>query len=789
MTFPVLPSNGPSGYNLTKSLRFRSSANAYLNRTPASASNQKTWTFSAWVKLGNTSGNPCIFSGGSGAGSRIELYVVSSTGQLASDIQNIGQGFATTSVFRDYSSWYHIVWVTDTTNATANNRSIVYVNNVLQSITVTNALGLNSNYGINGNVIHAIGELSNSLTATPFDGYMAEVNFVDGQALTPSSFGSTNALTGVWQPAKYTGTYGTNGFYLPFTNTTSTTTLGYDLSGNSNNWTTNNFSLTAGSTYDSMTDVPTLTSATVANYATWNALISSRLTTFTYRDGNLRVTPPGANWASSVSTGGMATNYKYYSEHKIASIQQSNAVALGITSQTNDALGGNTAHSNSASGIWYGSDGAKWVDGVNTSSAGATYTAGDIIGIAVDCVNNQVTFYKNNVSQFTQSFTASIIANNVLFGVDLYHFNTDLTSNFGQQGFTYTPPSGFVALNTYNLSTSNIVKGNTVTDATLYTGNGSSQSVVNASSFKPDFVWIKDRSGVRWHNLYDSVRGATKDIYSNATDAEGTNPTRLTSFNSNGFSVGSGTDVNANGEFFVGWQWQAGQGSSSSNTAGSITSTVSANPTAGFSIVTYTGNGVAATVGHGLGVAPSMIITKSRSQSTENWEVQHTSLANTQTIRLNTTGAARTSADYNNTFPTSSVFSLGAFTGINNNGSTYVSYCFAQISGYSAFGKYTGNGSSDGSFVYTGFRPKFILIKRTDGVSNWVIWDTARSTYNEIKLQLFPNTSDTEDNTGACDALSNGFKLRNTNSTWNASGGTYIYMAFAENPFKNALAR
>ena len=308
-------------------------------------------------------------------------------------------------------------------------------------------------------------------------------------------------------------------------------------------------------------------------------------------------------------------------------------------------------------------------------------------------------------------------------------------------------------------------------------------------------VWIKSRSGAYDHGLNDSNRGAGKFLFSNLTSAEGNYPTDFASFNSNGFTLGTGTGVvtNNSGSTYVGWQWKAG-GTAVSNTAGTITSSVSANTTAGFSVVTYTGTGANATVGHGLGVAPGMVIIKSRSVAT-NWIVYHSSVAATAHLVLNLTDAAYTDVAFNNTAPTSSVFSIGpAGYSVNNSAATYVAYCWAPVAGYSAFGSYTGNGSADGPFIYTGFRPRFLMIKRTDTAgNNWVILDTSRDTYNAAGLYLYPNLSAAEDDyrasTGPIDILSNGLKQRSTLSNVNASGGTYIYACFAENPLRYANAR
>jgi len=278
-------------------------------------------------------------------------------------------------------------------------------------------------------------------------------------------------------------------------------------------------------------------------------------------------------------------------------------------------------------------------------------------------------------------------------------------------------------------------------------------------------------------------------LFTNSTGAEATETQGLTAFTSTGFTVGSDASVNSNGSSYVGWAWDA-NGTGVTNTAGSITSTVSANTSAGFSIVTYTGNASAATVGHGLGGAPKMIIVKQRNTS-RNWAVWQTSLTGGQALFLDSTlGTQSDTTIWNNTTPTSSVFSVATSTYTNQSSGTYVAYCFSEVAGYSKFGSYTGNGSADGTFVYTGFRPKFLLFKRTDtGGQNWRIQDVSRNPSNTSDLALYPNSSGAEDSGFAIDFLSNGFKLRGTDSGSNASGSTYIYMAVAENPYKYSLAR
>jgi hypothetical protein len=331
--------------------------------------------------------------------------------------------------------------------------------------------------------------------------------------------------------------------------------------------------------------------------------------------------------------------------------------------------------------------------------------------------------------------------------------------------------------------------------ATTYTGTGASLTIANtvgSASFQPDLVWVKGRSGATDHAWYDAVRGVQKQLESNNDVAETTETTGLTAFGTTGFTIGALAQMNTSAATYVGWQWNAG-GSTVTNTTGTISAQVRANTTAGFSVVTYTGTGANATVGHGLGVAPRMIIIKNRTDvAGRDWQVYHVSLTSAANcIQLNQTNAQASSpTQFNSTAPTSSVFSIGTAGATNGSTNSHVAYCFAAVAGYSAFGSYTGNGSSDGVFVFLGLRARFLMIKRTDSTGGWVMLDTARDTYNDVDNYLYANSSAADaGSSNVLDINSNGFKIRNSWTDINASGGTYIYMAFAENPFKLSLAR
>jgi len=321
----------------------------------------------------------------------------------------------------------------------------------------------------------------------------------------------------------------------------------------------------------------------------------------------------------------------------------------------------------------------------------------------------------------------------------------------------------------------------------LHTGNGSTQSITldGSENMSPDWVWLKVRSTHGDHGIFDTVRGTTKFIRSNKTNAEATSDS-ISSFDSNGFSLGAGW--NDNSTTFASWNWKAGTSftnDASATGVGTIDSTGSINTTAGFSIISYSGTGTAGTIAHGLGSTPKMIIVKVRNFVT-NWIVHHGSIASTKVLHIDTTNAETTNDAFNDTLPTSSVFSVKTANGINASGKTYIAYCFADVKGYSKFGKYTGNGNADGTFVYTGFLPAFVLLKRTDSDNWWHIFDNKRDAFNLTDTVLYPNKNNAESTIILGDMLSNGFKLRQTDADVNLSGSPYIYMAFAESPFTNS---
>jgi len=314
----------------------------------------------------------------------------------------------------------------------------------------------------------------------------------------------------------------------------------------------------------------------------------------------------------------------------------------------------------------------------------------------------------------------------------------------------------------------------------LYSGNYQSHAITGVG-FQPDWVWIKERTSTSSHRLMDAVRGVGKGISSNDATAEESLAALLTSFDSDGFTVGADNGVNQNNQTYAAWNWKAGTGQGSSNTDGSINTTyTSVNTTAGFSISKYTGTGSNATVGHGLGAVPKIVITKNLSSS-NNWAMYHASVGNTKSLQLDGNGAPATSAAYwNNTTPTSSVFTVSTGNDVNKSGDSIIAYCFAEKTGYSKFGKYTGTGSADGPFIYTGFKPAFVILKVSSDTNDWTMFDNKRSEFNVTNKALLPNLNNSESTDHAIDFLSNGFRIKDNDGTVNPNGQTMIYLAFGQ---------
>ena len=768
-----------TGYEIEQSIRFNDDDAAYLYRdNDAAQTDTKKFTYSLWIKRTAITGgtNTGLLSGGSGttSGRTDFLFTAgSATGDgsnndaLKFDIYTGGwtQRRATAKL-RDSSAWYHIVLVYDAANSTANDTLIIYQNGT--RLTLDSTSGVPNNLSlVNANSQRTKVGADASNTPVEFDGYMAEINMIDGQALAPTALGETND-DGVWVPKAYSGTYGDNGFYI--TGATDSD-LGEDFSGNNNDFTS-----TGLTTADQMSDTPT------NNFWTLNPT-DPHGSNINILDGNLRadctssatgsvfapMLPETGKWAWKITaTLNMGSGAEY--------------PVLGIVPSNNADLSGPMRSGGTGEG--YGADGRFFsASAGSNSSYGATWADGDVIEVGWDADNGALSFWHNGSAQ-----GVAVTGLTGRWKPAQDHYSTaggDTLSDFGQSGYTPTD-SSYKTLCTANLPTPTVKDGSKYFQPTLYTGTGSSRSVDQSgnSTFEPSFVWIKARNAGYDHALYDQVRGVTKELKSNATSAEATISTGLTAFESDGFQVGSRIGVNGGSDTFVAWQWKA-NGAGSSNTDGSInTNKTSANATAGFSVIEWSGTGANGTIGHGLGIQPSLYIVKNTA-TTNSWMVGSTLYANTQFLILNATDALDTAAAvWNSTYPTSSVINLGSNVGSNGSGTNnMICYAFAEIPGYSSIGSYEGNGNADGSFVYTGFKPSFILTKNIDTGDQWGIRDTTRNPFNVTDKLLNPNanSAETSSTTGYIDILSNGFKARSADSNINSS--TLIYMAFAENPF------
>lgn len=785
------------GYEIEKSLRLRASASAYLSRTPGVAGDRTKWTFSAWVKRGALNGAQCLFSCNQGASTETQCTFFPSPDNSISILSQTSASIyaqkVSNQLFRDVAGFYHLVFVWDTNNATAGDRLRIYVNGVRVTSfakSVDPALGATSYINVAG--LHEIGAMLYGSQMYKFDGYIGHVAFVDGQALDATSFGQFHPITGQWIPKKYTGTYGTNGFYLDFKDGSSLTNLTADKSGNNNNWTANNISLTAGVTYDWMDDTPS------NNFAVLNPLAKS--TPGECKQGNLVYNSAGAPF-STVKASQLPT-YKVYAEFVVPATKT--WCRFGLVNDAQRIINGSGTEAIGRIGYpgsicYLASDGDIYIDNAVVAS-GATPATSDIVGLAYDPATGKVWFSLNGVwlnSGVPAAGTGqcATLSTSITWAIALTEAGSqDVFTNFGQRPFAYTPPAGFMALCTKNSPEPVIKNPKLQFDVLSYTGTGSTRSVTGAL-FQPDFVWAKNRTTASDHQLYDTVRGATNALFSNTAGTESLVAEGVTSFDSSGFSVGS-SSINQNSNAIVSWLWKAG-GSAVTNTAGSITSQVSANTIAGFSIVTYTGTGVDATVGHGLGVAPSMVIYKGRGNQSLNWIVYHRSISPTSFLELNTPSSSLSSTSFTvfgtaPTATTSNVLHVGRNINARNTNETgynYVAYCFAEIPGFSRIGSYVGNGSADGPFVNLGFRPAFVIVKRTDATSDWAILDNKRNAANPVGLELDANLSQAEITPGwSYDFVSNGFKYRSATGL-NVSGATYIYAAFAEAPFNYANAR
>ena len=731
------------GYTVVDSMLFNG-IDAYLGRTPTVAGNRRTWTFSCWTKRGRLTGSQVMFSASNTDNSQFVDVTINGSNQLELDILDNNSTRTirhTVAVFRDPSAWYHVVLAVDTTQATATDRIKLYVNNeLLTTVAGTGTFpNLNAATQVNANTgSNAIGRRQGSADRY-YDAYLSELNLIDGQALEPSAFGKTGAF-GEWLPKKYRGTYGTNGFYLEALDSAD---LGKDTSGNGNNWVN---STTVVQVIDTPTD----------NFAVMNPLAYSP--SMTHSNGNLKLNGTLANWYGSPATIYVDSG-KWYWETTITSRGTYSQVGLA----EEDWLPNSSPGLQSNAYGYYSFNGNAVRDGT-TTAYGATYTTGDVIGITLDYDNGEITYYKNGVSQgvaFT-GVTEKLTPASALYGTATHNYN------FGQLPFAYAVPTGFKALSTKNLPDATVVPSENF-DVIL--GDGATIKDTAEAVYPTQLSWIKGL-GVNNHQLIDSVRGLDNVLQCNTTS---TTTTYVT-------PVGNS----------VAWNWKAG--TEVTNNEGAIATQVSANSEAGFSIVTWTKNGGsgARTIGHGLGGVPQIVFFK-EVDDPSNWStyIGVTGSTTRDYLYLNLVDAQGSDAlQWDDTAPTSTEFTYNQTYSFGSGDSdTMLGYFFRSIEGYSKISTYTGNGNANGPFVYTGFRPAYVLAKRTNGEDGWYILDAARNTVNAVNSALFANASGAENTvTDRVDLLSNGFKLRTTSGP-NQTGATYIYMAVAEQPFKNTNAR
>ena len=813
---------------IQRSLRFNSEDTAYLNRTPSSASNRKTWTWSSWVKrdqasagtnrymfmAGQTDGNDNVAHISFDNNDRFRFYGISGSFDFK---------IRTNNVYRDTTAWYHVMVAFDTTQATASNRAKLYVNGVQ----ITDSLGQsdypsqNHDSYFNNNVLHNIGRY-NSGTTQWFEGYMAEINFIDGYAYDSSYFGFTDPQTGIWMPKRYEGAYGTNGFYLDFSDNSSTAALGIDKSPNGNDWTTNNFSVAAWPENDSVIDTPT------NNFVILND--NDRNSNAPLANGGLQTAATATGGHYPVFTTKAIKSGKWYLEWKfrtndsgLPSIME--AQHDSGSHNTDSTVGNNTSTVNKRGyGLLPGDGRTSSQSGY--ASYGSAISSSDTAQCAFDADTGKIYWGKNNT--WFNSGNPETGANPAFSGIDMtkewlftwhvYGNANNVSVNFGSQGFTYTPPSGFKALCTENLSlnqTPSAIKPKKHFDVVTYTGNGSTGQSITSLEFQPDLIWFKSRSHARNNSFSDSVRGRAKVMFPDVTNAEDTDGDTqgVISYNPNGFTLGTpynSSSMNSNGETSVAWCWKAGGNSNTYNIDGKGYATAAAagldggtidptgssiNTEAGFSISTYTGNGTAgATVAHGLGKKPAWIIIKRR-DAVDNWMVYHKQSNEGSSpedfyLELNSTGSTNNSTIMlNDTAPTTTLITLGSDNSVNGNTATYVMYCWAEIPGFSKFGEYRArDADNSGPYIHTDFKPAWVMSK---GLSlswqDWSIFDYKRSNFgsNPRSGKLGANQSNAEvnDDYNRVDFLSDGWRVSGLSASDINYGSGYpkqLYMAFAE---------
>ena len=789
------------GSVIDHSIRFNRGDNPHFSRTPSSAGNRKVWTYSVWLKRTDF-GQRSFFQAYDGSSSR--RFQLSFNND---DTLNFNQGGNSSSglagsymMFRDPTAWYHIVAVADYKNSTAADRFKVYVNGSQISLNITDSIE-DADGQCNGAFEHEIGAVGSSNSV--FDGYMADINFIDGQALDASYFGYTEFQTKVWRPKRYTGTYGNNGFKLDFRDFSgdTATTIGRDYSGNQNNFSPDNF----GGTGDGAIDSPT------NNFTSFNKIMDYSLNA-DITEAGLRVEGPdsGHNDRRIYAPFAIPLTGKYYVEVKCVK----NGARGTIGFSDGDINGGGSGNNWFSFGFHGGGYSTSFTKvGSNTSD----FSLNDYVSFALDMDAGKMWLVKNgNVDVTAQESITNIIRTNLDRPLRWFYQETSSDEsaalfNFGQFPYNYTVPDGFKTLSSRNIQPTYFDATNQPAktflnpkkhfDVLTYSGNSSSSKVVTGLEFEPDFVWIKAYSGSsspgsQNNYLVDSVRGATgsvtKKIYSNSDAVENggqndsANGVKLIS---NGIELTTSNDGTNSNNNYVAWCWKAGD-STSSNTAGDVTSTVSVNDEAGFSIVSFTtpSSGSGFSIGHGLSKAPETIWMKNRSYA-NNWDVYHhdngsSSMGPAEQYRLvfNSTAAREDQPFLDDTVPTSSVFRTRGNNQWYPGNNQIIAYCFYSVPGFSKYGSYVGNGSSNGVYVHLGFKPAMMIIKRISNTEDWWIHDYKRNPYNPVNNNLYPNGTNSTATEVALDHYADGFKLRTSNQNWNNNNEIYVYWAWADQP-------
>jgi hypothetical protein len=813
-------------FGITNSLRCNRADTGDLRYTPQSNSGQKH-TISFWIKrseLSKTHGQR-LFKSSLNTFIKFNVEDDLTINLRAESAIDESSGLSdlvitTNRLFRDIGAWYNIVIAIDTTQGTASNRVKLYVNGVQETSFSASAYPSQNHYvqGFSTSATILLGGQSPNY-AEHFGGYMADINMIFGTAYAATSFGEFK--NDVWIPKDTSGlTFGDQGFRYEMKQTgtsANSSGIGADTSGEGNH------AGLAGSGFlgtDIVTDSPT------NNFATLDPLSEVGTTSFT--EGNLKVQVGGSSSVDQVyTTIAIPTTGKWYCEVGMTTIA-ANYSAIGLSALADGRNTGQLPRHG------YLQDGQK-IAYSTKSSYGNSFANGDVLGIAIDRDNRKLYFSKNGTFQasgdpangtnaaftsVTQEHDLQVVLYNATTsgtaGASTFIFNAGQDGTFagtetaqgnadgeGKGNFYYAPPSGFLALCSENMPdyVAAIDPGQDGSpqdyfQTKLYTGNGSSSLDIDLD-FTPNFVWIKNRDSHYSHVLANSVSGDDKFLASNGTGAEETDNTKFRNFLTNAFRVGSHNGVNANNDDYVSWNWKAGTSFSndaSSTSVGSIDSTGSVSSATGFSIINFTGTGNVETIAHGLSKAPEFIIEKSREKN-DYWAVYAEPIGNTKVLILSGTNEALTSTTlWNDTSPTSTVWTIGTQNAINNSGQQAIAYLFHSVEGFSKIGTYTGNGNNNGAFAYTGFKPAWIIIKQT-AQDDWGIYDNKRTGQNNDASNgnsvLYPNLDIDEETQAsrAIDLLSNGFKLRTSNATFNENNGTYVFMAFAEQPFKYVNAR